>query len=107
MKKENITVVVKRPGKDAEERVIPNTLRAMQEAVKGYIEVFALSGSAAIICNEEGKLPPPMAPNFSYRYEHFVGPVVFVGIDGEEFDDFPGGLAGWRETVAPQLEVVA
>ena len=51
---------------------------------------------AAIICNEEGKLRG-MPFNGRLLGEDFVGPLIFVGIDGEDFDDFPGGMEVWDE----------
>lgn len=89
--KQEIKVIVKNPGRRAEPRVIPNTLQELQGIVGGKIEVFCLFADACIICNEEGKLQG-LPFNFSLRFEQFVGPVIFAGIDGEDFDDWPGGM---------------
>ncbi len=90
-KKETIRVIVKEPGMAPEWRIIPNELEALQREVDGYIEVVRLSGNAAMIVNEEGKLRG-MAPNFRYGIDMIVGTAVFVGTDGEEFTDFPGPI---------------
>lgn len=90
--KEQIRVIVKNPGMRAEPRIIPNTLEELQGYVGGYIEVWPLAPGAVIICNEEGKLlGRPF--NFRLRWEDFVGPVIFCGVDGEDFTDWPGGFA--------------
>ena len=61
---DKIRVLVIEPGKNPEEREIPNTLKALQKIVGGYIETVALHRSVKdgeleridIVCNEEGKL---------------------------------------------------
>jgi hypothetical protein len=58
---DSIQVVVVEPMKKPYKKTIPNTLEAMQEIVKGYIEIVPFGktdkgGSLAITLNEEGKL---------------------------------------------------
>lgn len=79
-----IRVLVKEPGKEAELRDIPNTLKALQNAVGGYIETMWLEDSCVIICNEEGKLQG-LPPNFLLMGDLIVGTAVLAGVDGEEF----------------------
>lgn len=55
MKENEMTILKVEPGKPPEEATIPNTLKAMQEMVGGYIEVVYLDG-ICLVCNEEGKL---------------------------------------------------
>ena len=55
MKENEMTVLKVEPGKPPEEVTIPNTLKAMQEMVGGYIEVVYLD-DICLVCNEEGKL---------------------------------------------------
>ena len=53
-----------------------------------YIEVYDLAADLAIVCNEEGKnLGLPL--NCRIAGETFVGPIMLVGVDGEEFCDVP------------------
>lgn len=57
MKKEPVIKVLKvEPDKAPELIEMPNELKAMQELVGGFIEVFPLAEDAAIVCNEEGKM---------------------------------------------------
>ena len=81
-------VYVKMPGHQPEERDIDGSLSSLQGIVEGYIEVIPLSEDVAMVINEEGKLRE-MTVNFAFRGDLIVGPVVFVGIDGEEFTNAP------------------
>ena len=77
-------VLVKEPGKAAEEREIPNTLEALQGIVGGYIESLQPFEDGALIVNEEGKLMG-LPPNFWFCGDLIVGTAVMVGVAGEEF----------------------
>ena len=55
MKEEPIQFLKIEPGKAPEAVTIPNTLKAMQQMVGGYIEVIPLD-DVCLVCNEEGKL---------------------------------------------------
>ena len=79
-------VIYKAPGKAPEIIEIENTLEALQEKVGGYIEVVTMAKNARIICNEEGRLRG-LPYNITFLGERFVGPVLVVGTDGEEFCD--------------------
>lgn len=81
-------VLRKQPHKGIEEIEIPNTLKALQAEVGGYIEVFPIAADACIICNEEGKLMG-LEPNCKFGGEVFVGTILITGVDGEDFTDFP------------------
>lgn len=74
---------------------IENTLDAFQEAVDGYIETVTLvQGRAVMIVNEEGLLRG-MAPNPAASMiakTKIVGPALIVGVDGDEFTDFPAEI---------------
>lgn len=90
--KEKIRALYKRPGKTLTETEIPNELEWLQGAVEGYIEAVPLRPDLVMIVNEEGKLHE-MEHNFwinlgGYRDE-ILGPALFVGVDGEDFDDCP------------------
>ena len=98
MKKETIRVYYKRPGKNLIEVKIPNELDWLQGAVEGYVEAVTLRISEngmpdlVMLCNEEGKLKN-MESNFWMDIngvpDEIVGPVLFVGVDGEDFTDCP------------------
>lgn len=51
-----VVVVVANPGEQATVEIIPDTLEAMQEAVKGYIEPISLDGPLVAYVNEEALL---------------------------------------------------
>ena len=78
--------IYKKPGRAPEIVEIENALSTLQKLVGGYIEVFPMAPNADIICNEEGKLRD-LPYNITRLGEHFVGPILVVGVSGEEFCD--------------------
>lgn len=79
--------------KSFREMVVPYDLHTMQELVGGYIETVTVSDDrlhekACVICNEEGRLYG-LDHNCVFLGIDFVGPILIVGIDGEEFSDCP------------------
>lgn len=88
-----MNVIIKRVGCLPQPATIPedaNVLRWLQQAVDGYIEAVTIFDKLVVICNEEGRLRglPYNCDIFAHR---FVGDLVFVGVDGEEFTDVPEG----------------
>ena len=93
-------VIYKAPGCPPEPRDIPNTLEELQEAVGGYIETVTFATDACVICNEEGRLMG-LPYNCEFLGVGFVGPILIVGVNGEEFTDVDPMtmgllLRGWR-----------
>ena len=85
MKKDSeIICVIKDPGERPIVASIPNTLETLQKAVGGHIETVTIASDLVLICNEEGLI-------MGLPYNHtacelpLVGPIVAVGVDGEEF----------------------
>jgi hypothetical protein len=76
---------------------IENTLSALQEAVDGNIETVTLA-DLVIICNEEGRMHG-LKPNCKVAGFEFVGNILVVGQDGENFTDCPIALEEWMEMV--------
>lgn len=79
-------VIYKAPGSKPEIRDIPNTLEELQASVGGYIESYTFATDATVICNEEGCLRG-LPYNCRFLGVDFVGPILVVDIDGEEFTD--------------------
>jgi len=88
MSGEKIRVIRKKPGQDPEVIQIDNTLKAMQKEVHGYIESVTIATDTVVICNEEGLLIG-MPPNCQFGNHSFVGTILVIGTDGEEFTDIP------------------
>lgn len=84
-------VIFKAPGCLPEFRDIPNTLEALQAAVGGYIETFTFATDAAVVCNEEGRILG-LPYNRNVLGIPFYGPILIVGVNGEEFCDIPRDL---------------
>lgn len=82
--------LIKRPGEDYEEIDIENDLKSLQEAVGGYIQAVPVDEYTAVICDEEGRLKG-LPDNCMFRGISFVGTILIVGTDGEEFTD-----VSWR-----------
>ena len=80
-------VIIKEPGKPARFGVIANELKALQNAVGGYIETVTVTTDVVLIVNEEGllyDLPENRVLGYPFR-----GTVVVAGVKGEEFTDCP------------------
>lgn len=86
-----IAVYVKEPGKSPEIRCVPNTLKAFQKIVGGYIETVTVSSKSVVICNEEGRLLG-LSPNcvfhspYTTSFELF-GTIVVAGYKDDNFCD--------------------
>jgi len=80
-----VRVVVKEPNKQAEERLIDNTLRGYQKAVDGWIESVCLpqhEDNIDIVMNDEGKLLNMETNVYVDEYkDFFVGTLVAVGVN--------------------------
>ena len=76
------------PGALPERIEIENTLEALQKQVGGHIETVTLGPDFCAVCNEEGLLMdlPYMGV---INHVNFFGPVLLVGVDGENFCDVP------------------
>ena len=77
-------VVIKYPREAPMVTDIPTTLEALQEAVGGYIETVTVAEDLCLLCNEEGRILG-LEPNCSIFGVHFVGPVLAVGVRGDDF----------------------
>ena len=76
---------------------IPNTLVALQDGVGGYIETVTLKErpDVCILCDDEGRLKLKMY-NCTAFGVNFVGTILVVGTDGDEFTDCPMTLEEWE-----------
>lgn len=90
-------------GKDKEMRIlaidkyeepvvkeIENTLEDMQKYVMGHIEIVTLSGTAVLVCNEDGRLAdftPNRILKIGHRQEVIRGDFFICGWTGDEFCD--------------------
>lgn len=96
MARRYIRAIIKRPGEQPEERLIPDELREYQRRVGGYVEAVGLDGGAVLLCNEEGKLRGLPHNVTLPGGEEIVGTAVIVGVDGDEFADAPYRIAEAR-----------
>jgi len=88
-KRDWIKVIIKRPDEQyGHVANIRNTLESLQKNVSGYIEAVNICEDIAVICNEEGRLFG-LPGNCTLCGVPFVGDIIFVGVKGEEFTDFP------------------
>ena len=82
-------ILIKNPSDEGfHQIVVPNDLHVLQQLVDGYIETGTFASDAGVICNEEGRLKD-LEHNCKYCGVDFVGTILIVGIDGDEFTDCP------------------
>ena len=81
--------ISKKPGCEPELEEVENTLKALQTEVGGYIETVTIASDVIVICNEEG-VPLGMPYNCRFVDVDFVGPILVVGRNKDEFCDVPG-----------------
>lgn len=97
-KEREITCVACYPGKTAQVIKLPNTLKAKQDFVGGYIEaVYPFSDPVAIICNEEGKINGLLPNRALYdedgkMFDIVSGPMLVVGLTEDDFGSLRGEL---------------
>lgn len=77
----------KKPGCAPELIDIDNTLKALHAEVGGCIETVSIA-DVVIICNEEGRLCG-LPYNCRFVGVDFVGTILVVGRDRDEFCDVP------------------
>lgn len=70
---------------------IDNDLHELQKLVGGYIETLTVATDCCVICNEEGRILG-MPENCNFCGVDFVGPILLVGVNGDEFADCPMSL---------------
>lgn len=78
----------KKPGCTPEIIEVENTLKALQTEVGGYIETVTIASDAVVICNEEGRILG-LPDNCRVCGVDFVGTILVVGRDRDEFCDVP------------------
>lgn len=76
---------IKAPGMVPHTVIIPNELKMLQQLVDGYIECVTISPELVIICDEEGLLKQK-AYNCTIDGMPYVGTIVAVSVNGDEFD---------------------
>lgn len=102
-----IKAIIKRPDeKIGHMTAISPSLENLQKTVGGYIETVTF-GKAVIICDEEGRLKGKEY-NCKIGTVDFVGTIIMVGSDGEEFADVPIDFGAWKtlltlSEIAPEL----
>lgn len=88
-----IKVYIKQPGRPPYSTNIENNLENLQRNVEGYVEFVPLAKDFGIIFNEEGMLKP-MPYNTEICGMNLYGPVIFIGMKGEEFTNVP---CDWKQ----------
>lgn len=94
--KQKVRAIVKRVGEDPCGSILSNTLDAYRACVNGYIEVVHVRPGLIMLVNEEGLLRGDCLYNCCLRTKTGLAPlfgnVLFIGEDGEDFDDCPASL---------------
>ena len=83
-------VIRKRPGQMPELIDIENDGDAIRAELGGLIEAVTIAQDLAILCNKEGRLKgKPANIVMKGLGIDFVGTILIVGVDGEDFCDTP------------------
>ncbi|MDD4188219.1 MAG: DUF3846 domain-containing protein [Bacilli bacterium] len=82
-----INVLIVEPNELPYEKTIPNTLKAKQEIVNGYIQCTSLLADpdVVLICNEEGKINN-LPYNRDIGHDIIAGTFIIAGDDIENGD---------------------
>lgn len=89
MKQEYINVLIKAPSSNYLRKAhIKNDLHTLQRIVGGYIELVQPFTDLTAIVNEEG-LIRGLPYNMKWCGVHILGPIIFCGVNGEDFADIP------------------
>ena len=97
-------VMSKEPGKGWKIAEIENTLEALQRGVGGKLEAVTLASDACVLCNEEGRLLG-MPYNTTICGVSFVGPLLIVGIAGEDFAGLTEQQVDRLRTLFPAVRI--
>ncbi len=91
-----IRVIVKRPDESiGHYEDIENRLDVLQDIVGGRIETLTLFTDMTVICDEDGRLNGK-GYNCRFLGVPFVGTIMALGVDGDEFTDCPMSLDTWE-----------
>lgn len=105
MSEAKIRAIIKRPDEEfGHVTNISSSLRNLQNTVDGYIEAVDMWtpwGHAVIICNEEG-LIKGLEPNCYLRGNFYVGTIIALGADEEDFTDCPIPWADWKGIITEE-----
>ena len=94
MAKRYIDVVTKHPGEDFCQTRIENSLEAFADFIGGCIEVAMINPYSCIIYRREARRKG-LQHCISFHKDlwrddlSFYGPIILVGLDSGNFDDFP------------------
>ena len=81
-------VYIKQPGRHPLTNFIQDGLEDLQKIVGGYIETCTFEEGWTVLCNEDGRCLG-LEDNCEIYGVSFVGPIIFIGTDAEEFCDVP------------------
>ena len=87
-------ILLIRPGKRPEIKVIPHKLEEMQKTVGGYIEAtYPWDDLIGLICDEDALSKPEQQWNRKINDDMAIkGPFFLCGLGEEDFTDFPEEL---------------
>lgn len=80
--------ILKKPGEAPEIIEVDNDRKALSETIGGRLESFTFATDACILTDEEGVFKD-LPFNVELMDNPFYGPILLVGVNGDEFCDFP------------------
>lgn len=95
MKEPRLRCIIKTPDEfHGHVAYVRNRLKSLQKIVGGYIECVSIAPGVVLICNEDGRYLR-LKPNCRVKGIDFVGTIVALGVDGEEFADLKTDFEEW------------
>jgi hypothetical protein len=95
-----IKIVMFKVGKDPEVSEMKNTVKGMQKAIGGYVQVLNVgAGSMVILCDEEG-----LMKNLRYN-RGLLGDWLIVGSREEEFISLTEEQIEWIKNNIDRIEL--
>lgn len=83
-----ISVIKKEVGRLPERIIAENDIDAFQDLIDGYVEEHRVADGLYVLCDENGNIfGRPY--NVTINGIDYVGTVLLVGFDGEDFTDAP------------------
>ena len=82
---DKIKIVYQFPGAVSRIAEIPNTLKAFQKLVGGYIETLTLPNGLVMVIDEDGRLKGLPRNIGCERYGTIVGTLLITAADGDDF----------------------
>lgn len=91
-----LKAIVKEPGKEPEEFIVTDELKALQNIVGGYMDHRIVKDNMIVLFDDDGRIKNRPYNCWFYGLD-LVGTIVVLGLSRGEFDNCPITLDEFRE----------